>query len=329
MQPPVVSVVTPFYNTAEWLGACIESVLAQSFRNFEYLLVNNCSTDGSAEIARKYAETDSRIRVIDQPEFLSQARNFNSALKAIHPGSRWCKLIFADDLLFPGCLEQMVRVAEARPSIGIVSSYYLAGRKVYGDGLPFPTEFFPGREVARTQLLEARYFLGAPSVVMYRSDIVRDNPDFFQDHRYSADSIRAYYCLRESDLGFAHQVLSFLRDRDDSLGSGIDEYRPYLLDVYLQLRIHGRDLLSAEEFQRVERRVERSYFGFLGLASLYQRGSGLEEFTRGGLALVGESFSGWRRVRWTLAGLVHVLTHPGQVCRFLGRKLGSGLSPRR
>jgi glycosyltransferase involved in cell wall biosynthesis len=328
MKPPVVSVVTPFYNTAEWLGECIESVLGQTYSDFEYLLVNNCSTDGSAEIARRYAASDPRIRLIDQPSFLSQSRNFNSALQSISSGSRYCKLILADDLLLPNCLAEMVRVADRNPSIGIVSSYYLAGRQVHGNGLPFPQEFFPGRAIGRMQLLEGRYFLGAPSVVMYRADVVRRNPVFYQDHRYSSDSSRGYQFLRETDFGFVHQVLSFLRVRDDSLGSGTENYKPYLLDVYLQLRTHGKDLLSPEEYTRVSRRVERAYFGFLGLATLYNRDPGLWEFTGDGLATIGESFSGGRRFRWALAGLAHALTHPGEVLRFLGRRISGGAPPR-
>ena len=59
---PLVSVVTPFYNTADYLRECIESVLAQTYTRFEYILVDNQSTDGSAEIAAEYSKRDSRIR---------------------------------------------------------------------------------------------------------------------------------------------------------------------------------------------------------------------------------------------------------------------------
>ncbi len=52
---PFVSVVTPFYNTAAYLDECIRSVLAQTHENFEYLLVDNCSADGSRDIAAAHA----------------------------------------------------------------------------------------------------------------------------------------------------------------------------------------------------------------------------------------------------------------------------------
>ena len=68
VEAPLVSVVTPFYNTAAWLTECIESVLAQTYHNWEYILVDNCSADGSTEIARRYAKTDSRIRYVRHQE---------------------------------------------------------------------------------------------------------------------------------------------------------------------------------------------------------------------------------------------------------------------
>src|SRR5467141_2794214 len=74
---PFVSVVTPFYNTAAYLPQCIESVLGQSYRNFEYVLVDNCSSDDSLAIATKYAAADSRIRIVNNSEFLGQVANYN------------------------------------------------------------------------------------------------------------------------------------------------------------------------------------------------------------------------------------------------------------
>ena len=59
---PLVSVLTPVYNCEKYLRTCIESVLAQTYTNWEYVIVNNCSTDGTLAIAQEYAAADSRIR---------------------------------------------------------------------------------------------------------------------------------------------------------------------------------------------------------------------------------------------------------------------------
>ena len=119
---PLVSVVTPFYNTRDFLAECIESVLHQTYTNYEYILVDNCSTDGSSDIAKQYAARfPDKIRLLHTESFLSQVQNYNFALSCISPQSKYCKIVQADDWIFPDCLRSMVEVAEAHPNVGIVS----------------------------------------------------------------------------------------------------------------------------------------------------------------------------------------------------------------
>ena len=88
---PLVSVVTPVYNGGRWLRECIESVLAQSYRNWRYTIVNNRSTDDTLEIAEHYARQDARVRVHNNAEFLPIIDNHNHALALIDADSTYCK----------------------------------------------------------------------------------------------------------------------------------------------------------------------------------------------------------------------------------------------
>ena len=109
---PFVSVVTPFYNTRDYLGECVESVLHQTHQNWEYVLVDNCSTDGSSELAAQYASRfPERIRLIHTESFLTQVQNYNFALSCISPNSKYCKMVQADDWLFTDCIGRMVEVS--------------------------------------------------------------------------------------------------------------------------------------------------------------------------------------------------------------------------
>ena len=67
---PLVSVLTPVYNGEKLLAQSIRSVLAQTYTNFQYTIVNNCSTDRTLEIAESFAKQDSRIKVHNNTDFL-------------------------------------------------------------------------------------------------------------------------------------------------------------------------------------------------------------------------------------------------------------------
>lgn len=77
-ETPLVSIVLPVYNGEKYLASAIESILAQSYRNWELILVNDCSTDRSLEIMENYAGKDARIRVVQNAENLKLPRSLNA-----------------------------------------------------------------------------------------------------------------------------------------------------------------------------------------------------------------------------------------------------------
>ena len=102
---PEVSVVVPIYNVAEYLPKCIESILAQTYPDYELILVNDGSKDTSPEIAEDYAKKDSRIRVIHKPNGgLSDARN--EGMK--YASGKYISFIDSDDFIEPDMLEKCV-----------------------------------------------------------------------------------------------------------------------------------------------------------------------------------------------------------------------------
>ena len=77
---PFVSIVTPVYNAEEYLPECIESVLNQTYQNWEYVIINNCSSDKSLRIIKNYAQQEIRIRICDNKKFLNRIQNLNHAI---------------------------------------------------------------------------------------------------------------------------------------------------------------------------------------------------------------------------------------------------------
>jgi glycosyltransferase involved in cell wall biosynthesis len=101
---PAVSIGIPVYNGADFLGAAIESHLAQTFGDFELVISDNASTDGTEELCRGYAKQDSRVRYVRQAENIGANANFNEVVRlARAPYYRWAA---DDDTLSPEYLEK-------------------------------------------------------------------------------------------------------------------------------------------------------------------------------------------------------------------------------
>jgi glycosyltransferase involved in cell wall biosynthesis len=285
---PLVSVVTPFYNTVDYLRECIESVLGQTYSSFEYLLVDNQSTDGSARIAAEYAAKDSRIRVIRNREFVGQVRNYNGALLHVAPEARYVKIVQADDFILPECLERMVAVGEAHPTAAIIGSYFLMGEELAGSGIEWPAECIPGRTAARLQLLENRFIFGSPTNVLYRADLLAKRQPFFDETSLHDDTDLCYEVLADADMGFVHQVLSFMRVGNSGVLTSIDSFHWRLLDLYMVLRKFGPRFLSPEELEGRITPVRTEYLRLLGEGALLAREPEFWNYHRRGLATVGE-----------------------------------------
>jgi glycosyltransferase involved in cell wall biosynthesis len=246
---PLVSIVTPVYNGAAFLGECIESVLRQTYPLWEYVIVNNHSSDGSLAIAERYAVRDERIRVLSTPAFLPAVDSQNFALRQISAASKYCKIVHADDWIFPECVARMVDVAEAYPSVGVVSAYRLTGDVVTLDGLPYPSTFVPGRQIARSSLLSGLYVFGSPTSLLLRSEIVRARPDFYSERQPWTDMDVCYEILKRWDFGFVHQVLTFTR-RHEAAGTAVTaRLRAHLLGRLVLLERHGPYFLTEAELR--------------------------------------------------------------------------------
>lgn len=292
---PLVSVVTPVYNTEKYLAECVESVLAQTYENWEYIIVNNCSTDRSLEIAQHYAQQDARIRVHDNEKFLNQMQNWNHALRQISAESKYCKVLHADDWLFPECISRMVEVAEAHPSVGIVGSYRLDETQVDLDGLPYPSTVVPGREICRSSLLSDLYVFGSPTSLLIRSDLIQSGETFYDETVIQADKKVCFDILQTSDFGFVHQVLTYTRRHNESVTSLIHRFDSRRLGELIYLKEYGPTFLSDEEYEKRFKKAMKDYYRFLGRSVFELREKAFWDYHKNRLKRLGNPLS-WARL---------------------------------
>jgi glycosyltransferase involved in cell wall biosynthesis len=308
---PRVSVVTPFYNTAGYLAECIESVLGQTYSNFEYILVDNLSTDGSTEIAERYAARDSRIRLVPNKEFLGQVANYNGALLHIADDAQYVKIVQADDLIFPECLQRMVDVGESNPGVSIITSYYLHGTTVCGSGVEWPRTRVPGVTANRMHLLEGRFLYGSPTTLMYRADLVRNRTPFYTEGSLHEDTELCHEEMTRGDLGFVHQVLSYNRVGNGGILSAVETFHWQALDFYITMRKCGPLSLSRDELAKKTRDLRAEYLQLLGESKLLGREPEFWAYHRKGLASVGEDLPSTATLApHVLRAVVKTIAHP-------------------
>ncbi|HJW28009.1 MAG TPA: glycosyltransferase family 2 protein, partial [Saprospiraceae bacterium] len=124
---PAISIVIPTYNGAEYLCECLDSVLDQSYTDFEIIIVDDTSKDATLKIAREYAHRDKRITIHENSINLGLVGNWNRCVEIAR--ADWIKFVFQDDYLYPDCLRALYEAA--RPEVGVAGCV----RKILFDGV--------------------------------------------------------------------------------------------------------------------------------------------------------------------------------------------------
>jgi glycosyltransferase involved in cell wall biosynthesis len=312
--------VTPVYNTEQYLSQCIESVLAQTYERWEYVIVDNCSTDRSLEIAQRYARQDDRIRVHRNTDFLSQLQNLNHTMRQISSQSKYCKAVHADDWLFPECITRMVQVGEAHPSVGIVSAYRLDESRVTLGGLPYPSNFVPGQEICRRVLQDGLHVFGSPTSLLIRSDLIRKRPQFYDESAVCADTLVCFDLLQESDFGFVHQVLTYTRRHNESMTSLNHKLNVRRVGKLAALKKYGPVYLSKTEYKdRLEKLLD-SYYASLAESVFELREKAYWDYHRKELQKLGHPLRPIRLIKSSFLELLDFRETVGKVRRALGEK---------
>ncbi|HZR63537.1 MAG TPA: glycosyltransferase family 2 protein [Terriglobales bacterium] len=307
---PLVSIVTPVYNEEDCLAECIESVLKQTYQNWDYTIVDNCSTDRSLEVARHYAARDPRIRVHENTRFLEMLANHNVAVRQISPASKYCKVLLADDWMYPECLEKMTAVAEMNSSVGVVSAYERFGERVRLTGLPVSETVVRGREACRQFLLGALVLFGSQTSVLYRADLLRTRDPFYVETDKYADFEACFALLQNSDLGFVHQVLTFSRPRSNSMGAISADIGAHFKSILGLIFTYGGNCLSREEYEHCLASNISSYYSFLGRRLWVERDRFFWAYHRATLTEAGVGFSRLRLAKAAVVALSDAALSP-------------------
>ena len=259
---PAISVLMTAYNAEATVGRAIESILSQSFEDFEFIIVNDGSSDGTLGVIKSYAKRDSRIRVIDQAN-MGVSRASNRGLRDAL--GEFVARIDADDISLPHRLRVQYEVMRESSDIVLTGSECI---KVFADGYESKWNWLDERSLGRALFLRAPF---AHSTVMFRLDSARSVGCYDESFDTTLD-MELY--MRLAGLGRVLMVKDVLV-RLYILESGISMSRPY------------RQYYNAQRARwRHNSYLKRPYALYYGYSDYYgfylkRRGVILRDFLRG------------------------------------------------
>ena len=164
MQPPSVTVLLPVYNCETYIAEAMESVLAQTFTDFELLIIDDASTDRTVDVIKSYS--DSRIVFLQKPKNTGYTRSLNMGLQMAR--GKFIARMDGDDVCRPNRLERQVNVLQSRPELLLVGSLFsiIGGLKPRYSPLT--------HELIKVYLLHHNY-IQHPTVMMRREVITQFN----------------------------------------------------------------------------------------------------------------------------------------------------------
>lgn len=245
MIAPKASICMPIYNSAAYLAAAIESALSQQYDSLEILILDDCSTDGSAMIASAYAEKFSQIRFIGNENNIGMVANWNRCLELAR--GKYIKFLFGDDLLSsPFNVQRLADILDQNREVTLACSFRRIidqnDRIVTEAGFYTSNRIVEGSLAIRKCLISAWNHIGEPTAVMFRKkDAARG---FLTGYRQIVDLEMWFHLLKQGSVYCEREALvSFRRHPDQQTAHNaktrvhIEEmlriYDTYLPDVRL------------------------------------------------------------------------------------------------
>lgn len=217
MREPLVSVCIPAYNNAGYIGETIESILDQTYRNLELIIVDDNSKDRTPEILQEYAEKDSRIKVYHNEKNLGMTGNWNRCLQLCT--GEYIKLICADDMIDKNAIAIEAEAMKEHAGVNLVESdtrlVDMSGKKTGAYKRYYKSGIVSGKKLAKTSLIWNDFF-GAPLNNLVRKKALEETGYFDKDFTYILDFDFWVRIACTGDVFIIHKLLNSFRVRKDS-----------------------------------------------------------------------------------------------------------------
>jgi len=262
IQRPSVGVVVPCYNYGRFLPECVQSAAEQEGVDVQVLIIDNASTDDSAEVARALAARDPRVEVRVRTVNQTHIETYNEGLRWV--SAKYAVVLSADDVLTPGSFQRACALMEAHPEVGFVY-----GRcAILRDDLPRPPlearpagwTIWPGHEWIEGRCHAAENCIHSPEVVA-RTSLMKRLGDYRAELPHTADFELWMRLAAYADVGYVSgPQQAFYRDHSASMRrqrfySPLAELRQLGMAFDILFRDHGEVIAERQRLESIARRV--------------------------------------------------------------------------
>jgi len=255
---PRVAVLTPVYNGEAYLRETLESVQAQTYPNLVHVVIDNASTDQTADILAEFEDKKVPLHIVRHGTLLPQMENWNSAITAIPDGTDWFRMLCADDTMHPDAIEKTVALGESDPKIGLVGCKRDINGAIHDPLWPKDQSVFDGKHALK-RFFENEGMIMGPHVLVRTLAIPTDIP-FYDLVENAADTDAALRVLTEWKMGFVHEHLAFTRVHDTTVTElEVSPLKLHLFDWYLFLHRYAEAAFGREDGKAMLARYRRHY----------------------------------------------------------------------
>ena len=210
---PRVSVVVPSYNNASFIEETMDSILGQTFEDFELVVADHSSSDGTWELLQRYS-VDPRVRLLRTEVGGGAPRNWKRVAAAAR--GELVKLVCGDDIVYPHCLRVQVEAMDANPSVALVAARRdivdaRGGLVKARRGLAGLTGCVPGRVAARHTVVAGSNIFGEPACVLIRRESLERAGGWDDRQPYVIDEATYVNVLLRGDFLGIDQTLAGFR----------------------------------------------------------------------------------------------------------------------
>lgn len=255
---PKVAVLTPVYNGETYLRETLESVQAQTYPNLVHVVIDNASTDGTADIIADFVDRDVPLILVRHDKLLPQMENWNSAIAAIPPGTEWFRMLCADDTIHKTAIEKTVALGQTDPEIGLVGCKRDINGAIHDPLWPKNQTVFDGKTALR-RFFENEGMIMGPHVLI-RTRAIPVGLPFYDLVENAADTDAALRVLTEWKMGFVHEHLAFTRVHDTTVTElEVSPLKLHLFDWYLFLHRYAKIAFGPTDGRAMMARYRRHY----------------------------------------------------------------------